>query len=102
MAGITLPTDGYVTVRPHPIVTSTYRYKRPPRKRKAAPLEEPAIMGKHAPASKQASAPKPAEPANGRGASFDVTTKSVLAVRARLTCRPVGKRLMGRTISGML
>ena len=26
------------------IVTSTYRYKRPPRKRKAVPLEGPAIV----------------------------------------------------------
>ena len=28
------------------IVTSTYRYKRPPRKRKAVPLEGPAIVTK--------------------------------------------------------
>jgi hypothetical protein len=28
------------------IVTTHYRYKRPPRKRKAAPLEGPAIVGK--------------------------------------------------------
>ena len=31
------------------IVTTNYRYKRPPRKRKAAPLEGPAIVGKRAP-----------------------------------------------------
>ena len=30
------------------IVTSTYRYKRPPRKRKAVPLEGPAIVRKRA------------------------------------------------------
>ena len=30
------------------IVTSTYRYKRPPRKRKAVPLEGPAIVRKGA------------------------------------------------------
>ena len=29
---------------PARIVTSTYRYKRPPRKRKAVPLEVPAII----------------------------------------------------------
>ena len=29
---------------PSTIVTSTYRYKRPPRKRKAVPLEGPAIV----------------------------------------------------------
>ena len=29
---------------PAAIVTSTYRYKRPPRKRKAVPLEGPAIV----------------------------------------------------------
>jgi hypothetical protein len=29
---------------PARIVTSTYRYKRPPRKRKAVPLEGPAIV----------------------------------------------------------
>jgi hypothetical protein len=34
---------------PGAIVTSTYRYKRPPRKRKAVPLEGPAIVAKHAP-----------------------------------------------------
>ena len=31
---------------PSRIVTSTYRYKRPPRKRKAVPLEGPAIVRK--------------------------------------------------------
>ena len=46
---------------PSRIVTSTYRYKRPPRKRKAVPLEGPAIVTKRA-ASPQASAPKPAAP----------------------------------------
>jgi hypothetical protein len=30
--------------RPGPIVRTTYRYKRPPRKRKAAALEVPAIV----------------------------------------------------------
>ena len=34
---------------PARIVTSTYRYKRPPRKRKAVPLEVPAIVRKGAP-----------------------------------------------------
>ena len=32
----------------HRIVTSTYRYKRPPRKRKVVPLEGPAIVRKGA------------------------------------------------------
>ena len=30
-------------IMPNRIVTSTYRYKRPPRKRKAAPLDGPAV-----------------------------------------------------------
>jgi hypothetical protein len=46
------------------IVTSTYRYKRPPRKRKAVPLEGPAIVTKRAPAPQPASAPRPPAPAN--------------------------------------
>jgi hypothetical protein len=45
---------------PTRIVTSTYRYKRPPPKRKAVPLEGPAIVTKRAPAPRQTSAPKPA------------------------------------------
>jgi hypothetical protein len=44
------------TTMPARIVTSTYRYKRPPRKRKAVPLEVPAIVRKRAPLSQQASA----------------------------------------------
>jgi hypothetical protein len=48
---------------PGAIVTSTYRYKLPPRKRKAVPLEGPAIVGRRATPTPQASAPKPA-PAN--------------------------------------
>ena len=45
------------------IVTSTYRYKRPPRKRKAVPLEGPAIV---TPRSKAASAsvPRGVKPGN--------------------------------------
>ena len=35
------------------IVTSTYRYKRPPRKRKAVPLEGPAIVRRVKPAQRQ-------------------------------------------------
>ena len=35
-----------MTTIPSVIVTSTYRYKRPPRKRKAVPLEGPAIVTK--------------------------------------------------------
>jgi hypothetical protein len=46
-----------------PRAISTYRYKRPPRKRKAVLLEVPAIVTKHAP-RQQPSAPKPAAPAN--------------------------------------
>ena len=55
---------------PSRIVTSTYRYKRPPRKRKAVPLEGPAIVTKRRllpDAGTQAVAPardhRPAEPA---------------------------------------
>jgi len=40
------------------IVTSTYRYKRPPRKRKAVPLEGPAIVRKGA--AKPETPPAPA------------------------------------------
>ena len=40
------------------IVTSTYRYKRPPRKRKAVPLEGPAIVRKGA--AKPETTPAPA------------------------------------------
>jgi hypothetical protein len=40
------------------IVTTHYRYKRPPKKRKPVLLEVPAIVTKRA-ASPQASAPKP-------------------------------------------
>jgi hypothetical protein len=45
------------------IATSTYRYKRPPRKRKAVPLEGPAIV---TPRSKAASAsvPRGVKPSN--------------------------------------
>ena len=59
------------------IVTTHYRYKRPPRKRGAVPLEGPAIVTKRAPPSQQArgvqkqhhaepeqGASKPAAPAN--------------------------------------
>ena len=35
------------------IVTTDYRYKRPPRKRKAVPLEGPRIVRKHATLSQQ-------------------------------------------------
>ena len=43
---------------PSRIVTSTYRYKRPPRKRKAVPLEGPAIVhGKPRTASQQIRTP---------------------------------------------
>ena len=55
------------------IVTSTYRYKQPPRKRKVVPLTGPAIVTKRAPSSQQASAPKPAAPANDDRKSAIVT-----------------------------
>jgi hypothetical protein len=57
------------------IVTSTYRYKRPPRKRKPVLLEVPAIVVKRAPRSQQASAPKPAAPANDDRKSVIVTAR---------------------------
>ena len=57
------------------IVTSTYRYKRPPRKRKPVPLEGPAIVAKRAPLRQPASAPKPAAPANDDRKSAIVTVK---------------------------
>ena len=48
---------------PTRIVTTTYRYNRPPRKRKAVPLEGPAIV---TPGSKAASAsvPRGVKPGN--------------------------------------
>ena len=58
---------------PARIVTSTYRYKRPPRKKKPVLLEVPAIVTKRA-ASPQASAPKPAAPANDDRKPAIVTT----------------------------
>ena len=53
------------------IVTSTYRYKRPPRKRKAVPLEGPAIVGIRA---TQASPPTPAPTDDDRKSAI-VTAK---------------------------
>jgi hypothetical protein len=70
------------TIMPARIVTSTYRYKRPPRKRKAVPLQGPAIVRKGAaqPASQKLSAeatfiPPPTEPANDDRKSGIVTAK---------------------------
>jgi hypothetical protein len=48
---------------PTRIVTSTYRYKRPPRKRKAVPLEGPAIVTPRAKAA-PASVPRDVKPGN--------------------------------------
>jgi hypothetical protein len=58
---------------PSRIVTSTYRYKRPPQKRKVVPLQGPAIVTKRAPAP-QTSAPRPAA-ANDDRKSVIVTAK---------------------------
>ncbi len=60
---------------PSRIVTSTYRYKRPPRKKKPVLLEVPAIVVKRVPPSQPASAPKPAAPANDDRKSAIVTVK---------------------------
>ena len=62
------------TTMPARIVTSTYRYKRPPRKRKPVLLEVPAIVTKRAPRP-QASAPKPPAPANDDRKPAIVTVK---------------------------
>jgi hypothetical protein len=59
---------------PARIVTTTYRYRRPPRKKKPGLLEVPAIAVKRAP-SQQASAPKPAAPANDDRKSAIVTAR---------------------------
>jgi hypothetical protein len=56
------------------IVTTTYRYKRPLRKKKPVLLEVPAIVNKRA-ASPQAGAPKPASPANDDRKPVIVTVK---------------------------
>ena len=55
---------------PSRIVTSTYRYKRPPRKRKPVPLEVPAIVRKGAAKPKTTPAP-----ANNDRKSAIVTAK---------------------------
>ena len=72
---------------PSRIVTSTYRYKRPSRKRKAVPLEVPAIVRKGtakpetppAPANDDrkpaSSEPAPLAPANDARKSAIVTAK---------------------------
>ena len=58
-------------IMPSRIVTSTYRYKRPPRKRKAVPLEGPAIVRRGA--AKPADASR--APANDDRKSAIVTAK---------------------------
>jgi hypothetical protein len=60
---------------PARIVTAHYRYKRPPRKKKPVLLEVPAVVVKRAPRSQQASAPKPAAPANDDRKSVIVTAR---------------------------
>jgi len=70
---------------PTRIVTSTYRYKRPPKKRKPVLLEVPAIVTKRA-ASPQASAPKPAAPAN------DDRKPVIPSWFLRITCDRCAKR----------
>jgi hypothetical protein len=52
---------------PSAIVTSTYRYKRPPRKKKPVLLEVPAIVKQKAEARPLASEPKASRPALVRG-----------------------------------
>jgi hypothetical protein len=44
MRGAPSPRPQHDHIMPSRIVTSTYRYKRPPRKRKAVPLQGPAIV----------------------------------------------------------
>jgi len=48
---------------PRAIVTSTYRYKRPPRKRKEVPLTGPAIVTRRSQAA-SASVPRGVKPGN--------------------------------------
>ena len=79
------------------IVTTHYRYKRPPRKRKAAPLEEPAIVtisGK----TRVAKSEQAANVADGSGAapsSIDTSRSQPAAVTPRsaiVTARRPGAR----------
>jgi hypothetical protein len=60
---------------PRAIVISTYRYKRPPRKKKPVLLEVPAIVVKRVLPSQPAGAPKPAAPANDDRKSAIVTAR---------------------------
>jgi hypothetical protein len=57
---------------PSRIVTSTYRYKRPPRKRKAVPLPVPAVVRS---GRKREEVSKPATPANDDRKLAIVTVK---------------------------
>jgi len=57
------------------LVPTTYHYKRPPRKRKAVPLEGPVIVGKRVTPSQPGSASKPATPANDDRKSAIVTAR---------------------------
>ena len=68
-------------IMPNRIVTTTYRYKRPPRKRKAAPLDGPAIVRRGATPSQRASASTPTTSAN------DDDRKSVIVTVKRRRSR---------------
>ena len=57
------------------IVTSTYRYKRPPRKRKAVPLEGPAIVRRVKPGNDNHPDPPAPLPTDGK--------KSVIVIAKR-------------------
>ena len=72
---------------PTHIVTSTYRYKRPPRKKKPVLLEVPAIVTKRAPHSPQAGAPKPPAPANDDRKPANVTMTEDVATSAHVSRR---------------
>jgi hypothetical protein len=71
------------------IVTTSYRYKRPPRKRKAVPLEVPAIVRAVDPAKARKHAAKAAGPGSVSGGSQDapanVSHRSSPTVMAAMT-----------------
>jgi hypothetical protein len=69
------------------IVTTHYRYKRPPRRKKAAALEGPAVVK----AASTRTRPKPA-PANPEPAHDDRTPAPPPAASAIVTARRPGKR----------
>jgi hypothetical protein len=78
---------------PRAIVTSTYRYKRPPRKKKPVLLEVPAIVKRKAEARPLASEPKASRPALVRGMKAGNDNRPVEQPAAIVTAKkPRGRK----------